>query len=393
MMQEPTAHLWQDMGTGVSSPLDIEAFAEICADPLNGVNCEHAADVASGVPVYDGDEVRTLVADPDSAALLASELAAVLGDGPGVVMFRNAWPDHDVLDAMTSLLWEVLDAERESGDGFDHFAANGANSRAWDVLGKCVKRDPSLHVRYYGNPVLHAVSTAWLGPWYQPTAQVNVVHPGGAAQFPHRDYHLGFLSDADAQRFPPHVHRLSQALTLQGIVAHTDMPVEAGSTMLLPGSQRFAAGYLAWRDERFSGHFHEHMVQVPLNPGDAVFFNPGLHHGGGENLTADHDRMGNLLQVSSAFGVPMENIDWPAVAIATYPTLLDLARQQLLEDHHIATCASGYAFPTNLDTDTSAEGLAPPSSQALMRAALRDRVTPEVFAKQIAEQVQRRFPA
>ena len=33
---------------------------------------------------------------------------------------------------------------------------------------------------------------AWLGPNYQMTAQVNLVHPGGDFQQAHRDYHLGF---------------------------------------------------------------------------------------------------------------------------------------------------------------------------------------------------------
>ena len=46
--------------------------------------------------------------------------------------------------------------------------------------------------------MLALVSTAWLGPAYQVTSQVNVVRPGGVAQDPHRDYHLGFLSNAVA---------------------------------------------------------------------------------------------------------------------------------------------------------------------------------------------------
>ncbi len=66
------------------------------------------------------------------------------------------------------------------------------------------------------------------------TSQVNVVRPGGKAQDPHRDYHLGFLSNEVAARYPAHVHLLSPVLTLQGAVAHSDMPVESGPTMYLP---------------------------------------------------------------------------------------------------------------------------------------------------------------
>src|SRR5438445_231210 len=82
-----------------------------------------------------------------------------------------------------------------------------------------------VFVDYYANPVIALVSTAWLGPGYQVTSQINVVNPGGAAQVGHRDYHLGFLPPARIEQFPPHVHVLSPVLTLQGAVAHTDMPV------------------------------------------------------------------------------------------------------------------------------------------------------------------------
>jgi ectoine hydroxylase-related dioxygenase (phytanoyl-CoA dioxygenase family) len=188
------------------------------------------------------------------------------------------------------------------------------------------------------------VSESWLGPAFQLTAQVNIVHPTGAAQSPHRDYHLGFLSDDEAARYPAHVHRLSQALTLQGAVVHTAMPIEAGPTMLLPGSQRFLAGYLAWRDDRFKEHFAANQVQLALEPGDAVFFNPGLHHGAGENRTTDIDRMGNLLQISSAFGVRMEAVDWPGIAIATYPR----SPTTILRCAHRDTRGQATSTPTRL---------------------------------------------
>ncbi|NED59908.1 phytanoyl-CoA dioxygenase, partial [Streptomyces sp. SID10244] len=72
---------------------------------------------------------------------------------------------------------------------------------------------------------LALVSEAWLGPMYQVTSQPNVVNPGGTAQNPHRDYHLGFMSTSTAARFRTHTHRVSPALTLQGAIAHVDMPI------------------------------------------------------------------------------------------------------------------------------------------------------------------------
>ena len=156
-------------------------------------------------------------------------------------------------------------------------------------------RDPETFVDYYANEVIALVSTAWLGPGYQVTSQVNVVRPGGIAQDPHRDYHLGFLSNAVAERFPTHVHCLSPALTLQGAVAHSDMPVESGPTMYLPYSHQYVPGYLAWRLPEFREYFVDHHVQLPLAKGDAVFFNPALFHGAGSNVSADIQRMANLL--------------------------------------------------------------------------------------------------
>ena len=162
--------------------------------------------------------------------------------------------------------------------------------------------------------------------------------------------------------------------------------------MLLPGSQRFLAGYLAWRDERFKEHFAAHQVQLELEPGDAVFFNPGLHHAAGENRSTNIDRIGNLLQVSSAFGIPMEAVDWAGIATATYPVLQGLARYHQLTNDHMAVCAAGYAWPSNLDTDPSTAGLAPPSMQAILRQALADGVTVDEFTVAMQALATRRKP-
>ncbi|MDB2392841.1 phytanoyl-CoA dioxygenase family protein [Acidimicrobiaceae bacterium] len=371
--------------------LDFNEFVAICSDPTGGVAMPHADEVVRGIPIYDGDRLRS--ASQNNASVLKQELATVFGAGAGVIAIRNAWNDAPTLEAMTNVLLQIVERERaDKADSFDHFAASGANSRAWDTLGKAAKLDPATYVAYYANPVLTLVSESWLGPAFQLTAQVNIVHPTGAAQSPHRDYHLGFLSDDEAARYPAHVHRLSQALTLQGAVVHTAMPIEAGPTMLLPGSQRFLAGYLAWRDDRFKEHFAANQVQLALEPGDAVFFNPGLHHGAGENRTTDIDRMGNLLQISSAFGVPMEAVDWPGIAIATYPVLQQIADSGQVTDDHIAVCASGYPWPSNLDTDPSTAGLAPPSVQAILRQALAGGTTPQDFANAMAALTERRKP-
>jgi ectoine hydroxylase-related dioxygenase (phytanoyl-CoA dioxygenase family) len=165
------------------------------------------------------------------------------------------------------------------------------------------------------------------------------------------------------------------------------MPLESGPTLLLPHSQKFTAGYLLAGRPEFDACFARCHVQLPLAEGDAVFFNPALMHAAGTNRSQAIRRLGNLLQVSSAYGRAMESVDRVAMSLALYPALLDETAAGRLGDvhasHAIASCAEGYAFPTNLDLDPPLGGLAPPSQQALMRQALAERWPAERFAAEL----------
>lgn len=367
----------------------IDAIAAPGPEPLL------AAEVIDGVPVYHGDTLRRLLDPPDARRPLMAEWGEVLLQGAGIVVIRRAFDDLDALDAATAL-FETLIAEQRAGGhgGADHFAKAGANDRVWNALGKHGLRDPEGFARYYANPLLAMVNEAWLGPGWQMTAQVNVVNPGGQAQSPHRDYHLGFMTPEQAEAFPAHVHALSPVLTLQGAVAHVDMPLESGPTLYLPFSQRYAPGYLAFGRPEFCAHFERHHVQLALARGDAVFFNPALFHAAGHNRSTHIRRMANLLQVSSALGRAMESIDRTALGLAVYPALRSLLARGRLDparaDLAIQACAEGYAFPTNLDLDPPVGGLAPPSDQALMRQALHEGWDDARFAAALTARAQRR---
>lgn len=353
----------------------LEDFIAVLAQPAP--RPERAARLASGgVPVYDGAALRRTLGPATREALMA-EWAQVLLQGAGIVVIERLMDDLGALDAASAQFDTLIAEQRAAGQGgADHFAQAGANDRIWNALQKHCLRDPAGFARYYGNPLLATVCEAWLGPAYQVTAQVNVVNPGGAAQSPHRDYHLGFMSAEQAEAFPAHVHALSPVLTLQGAVAQVDMPVETGPTLYLPGSQRYAPGYLAYGRPEFRAHFERHHVQLPLAKGDAVFFNPALFHAAGHNRSAQVRRMANLLQVSSAMGRAMESVDRTAMSLALYPALRRLLAAGELgaeaADAALAACAEGYAFPTNLDLDPPLGALAPPAAQALMRQALRE---------------------
>jgi ectoine hydroxylase-related dioxygenase (phytanoyl-CoA dioxygenase family) len=368
---------------------DLDAFRALTERATDLAGYPHATSVERNVLLYDSD--RVLAAGRPA---VQEELVRALTDGPGVVVLRGAFPDPAVVDRATAVFDALIAEQRAAGaTAGDHFAKPGANDRVWNALEKAALHDAEVFADYYANDVLALVSEAWLGPGYQMTSQINVVNPGGTAQAPHRDYHLGFLDDEAAAAYPAHVHRLSPALTLQGAVAHCDMPVESGPTMYLPHSQKYEPGYLAWRRPEFRAYFDAHHVQLPLAKGDAAFFNPALFHAAGTNRSADVRRMANLLQVSSAFGRAMEAVDREAVAAAVYPVLLKRkargADARWL-DNVIAATAEGYPFPTDLDRDPPVDGLAPPSQADLVRRALREEWTPRALRERLRAGAERR---
>lgn len=352
---------------------DLAALVDVTTDLAD---YPHASRVEDNVLVYDAASLRPVVAQAAGREEVEAELVRALSDGPGIVVLKGAFEDHDVVDRVTAVFDEIIEDERRAGTApGDHFAKPGANSRVWNALEKLAVRDPEAFVDYYANDMLALISSAWLGPGYQVTSQVNVVRPGGVAQDPHRDYHLGFLSNEVVEQYPAHVHLLSPVLTLQGAVAHSDMPVESGPTMYLPYSHQYAPGYLAWRLPEFRAFFADRHVQLPLEKGDAGFFNPAVFHGAGNNVSTDVQRMANLLQVSSGFGRAMEAVDRARTSAAVYPVLkarLESGTDERSIANAVASAAEGYPFPTNLDLDQPIDGLTPLSQAEILHRALAE---------------------
>ena len=351
-----------------------------CPSDFTARGAFHTA-IQDEIVIYDSS---TLPWDDDVALRQCeASVAEVLMHGSGVVVFRGA-VEHATVDAASSVFWALIAEQGGGSDRGDHFARAGANSRLWNAVEKLAVRAPSLFVEYYANPTIALASRAWLGPGYQLSAQVNVVHPGGEAQAPHRDYHLGFRSNGEAEQYPAHVHTMCPTLTLQGAIAHSDMPAATGPTLFLPHSQKYAQGYLAWRSDEFKAYFADNCVQLPLRKGDAVFFNPAVFHAAGSNSTADVDRMANLLQINSSFGRCMESIDRSRMSKAIYPALLAAATAgqgggmgPAMLSNAIAAAAEANPFPTNLDSDPPVGGLAPESQAAILTRCLEEKLSVE----------------
>jgi ectoine hydroxylase-related dioxygenase (phytanoyl-CoA dioxygenase family) len=354
----------------------LDDFREVVERTTDPDEYPLAASVEQNVLIYDG---------PRFDEALRTELVRALSAGPGVVVFRRALAPGPI-DGATAAFEEMIASQPSVGD---HFAKPGANDRVWNALQKLALRAPDVFCGYYASDVIPFVSAAWLGPGYQVTSQVNVVNPGGAAQVAHRDYHLGFQAPAAVEAYPEHVHALSPMLTLQGAVAHCDMPVESGPTLYLPYSQTYLPGYAATSRPEFCDYFDERRVQLPLAKGDAVFFNPAVFHAAGTNRSTNVRRMANLLQVSSAFGRAMESVDRLAMCNALYPAMQRLPDERARRNV-VAAAAEGYAFPTNLDRDPPLDGMAPPSQADIVWQALVERWEPARLRSELAAHAERR---
>ncbi|PWN86564.1 PhyH-domain-containing protein [Acaromyces ingoldii] len=373
-----------------------------------------AASIASEVPIYEGSQLRQWLGEGAAAVereeQLMDEWHACLGEGPGVFVVRDMVP-REAVDAASRALDGILEAEARGSGGRargDHFAKAGANSRVWNSFEKLAVADAGAFARYFANPLLDLACQAWLGPGYQLTSQLNVVHPGGQAQDPHRDYHLGFQSAAAAARYPIATQVASQRLTLQGAVAHSDMPLASGPTLLLPFSQLLPDGYLAYRHAEVRSAAEASFVQVPLAKGDGLFFSPALIHAAGTNTTSDVSRAANLLQVSSPFGKPMERVDTQRIIRAVFASARELYESQVEKGGRgeagggvtgggaratlaevkalVRATASGYAFPANLDTTApKPDGSMATTEQDLLWEALGARWSQDQLETELAK--------
>ncbi|WP_111768446.1 phytanoyl-CoA dioxygenase family protein [Nakamurella deserti] len=373
----------------------LDDFVAVVDQQTELADYPYADAVEQKVLIY-GEKLRAAVGSVEGRRDVQAELMRALTDGPGIVVFKAAFGDLSVVDRATDAFHAQIAAEKAAGTAKgDHFGKPGANDRVWGALDKLAVAEPAIFAEYYANDVIALISEAWLGPGYQVTSQINVVNPGGQAQTAHRDYHLGFMDAAAAARFPAQVHRLSPALTLQGAVAHCDMPIETGPTLYLPYSHRYEPGYLAFHLPEFTAYFLQHYTQLPLAKGDAAFFNPALFHGAGTNVSADVRRMANLLQVSSPFGRAMESVDRVAMCRALFPVLLEARRRGVARtalDNVIAASAEGYAFPTNLDRDQPIGGMAPQTQADLVRQAVAEEWAPDAFAAALEAHTTRTQP-
>ena len=371
------------------SDIDYDELTNICSQETLKDDYPLSDSISNNVVIYDAKDFVSFVGNIKQEIKLKTEMHQVLENGPGVFVIRNLYSE-DVIDQSNVIFEKIV--KRENGSSNDHFAS-GTNTRIWNSFQKVALDNADAFINYYSNDLVKIIAESWCGPNSQMTAQVNIVRPGGEMQKPHRDYHLGFQENKVVEKFPISIHRLSNYLTLQGGIAHTDMPLESGPTIVLPYSQQYDLGYLTWRDSNFGEFFNQFAVQNSMSKGDGIFFNPAIFHAAGSNNTNDFHRMGNLLQISSAFGKTMEHIDYFKIITHIYPSLLNhkTLSDRLIEN--VLICATdGYAFLTNLDSDKNSDSkLQGMSMFELTKQSLLDSVSPKKFNSKLLEHQQVRL--
>ena len=362
---------------------NVEEFEKLIKQKIDSSSLQHCSEIINNIPIYNMDLLRKNLSDENKRLLLMAEWAYIFSQSSGVLVLKNSYQDTSPIDQATKIYEEIIFEEKEKNiGGSDHYAKPGANDRIWNSLQKLCEKDPLVFAKYFGNEVIATVCESFLGPAYQMTAQINLVHPGGDAQRPHRDYHLGFQSNEALKNFPSHAHGISNYLTLQGAIAHVDIEIESGPTKVLPFSQLYKKGWFAWRHKSFIECFEKNFIQLPLSKGDTIFFSPALFHAAGTNTTKNVERMVNLLQVSSPFGRTMETINRKNMVKNIFPTLIKIYKNKEMNEKDIIAainaCAEGYAWPTNLDFDPPSNKL-PETQQSLFINALKENWTNEEF--------------
>lgn len=352
----------------------VDEFSKLTSRTATIDNYPSAREVLKNVPIYDHRDID--IEDHAAVRDFQDEWYHILLNGPGVFVIKNFVTDLSLIDSANTAFASIIQREKDEDNKVkgDHFANAASNDRIWNSLSKHCLQDPTSFFHYYSNPLFRLVCEAYLGPAYRITAQVNIVKPGGKPQTCHRDFHMGFQTADTVSQWPKAMHIASQLLTLQGAVAHSDMPVESGPTRLLPFSQMFESGFLAYRREEFNEYFLKNYISLPLSKGDAVFFNPALFHAAGENQTSDLSRSANLIQVSSAFGKPMETVDRLPLVDKTWDLLKEKYTKEGFSaevETFLITITEGYPFPTNLDRRPPApSGMAPESETDVLRRGL-----------------------
>ncbi len=112
-----------------------------------------ASAVHSNVLTYEGDDVRKASVKPESRAAMQAEWARAMMDGPGILLFKNAFADSASIDAATELFIAMIEEQHAPATAMaaiispSRARTTGSGTR-WRNCACAIRR---LFARYYGN--------------------------------------------------------------------------------------------------------------------------------------------------------------------------------------------------------------------------------------------------
>src|SRR6476469_1764921 len=87
-----------------------------------------ADSIVQNVVTYDCDRLRAECADPGTRRAVQAELNKAFLEGPGIVVFKRAFPDTSIIDAATVAFNAMIDEQHRLGmKSGDHYAKPGDN--------------------------------------------------------------------------------------------------------------------------------------------------------------------------------------------------------------------------------------------------------------------------
>ena len=234
-----------------------------------------------------GSRISAELGDPGIRSEVEAKLARALLDGPGIVVFKQAF-SASAVDPATEAFQALI---RPSGPPASSrvtispspapTTGSGVRWTSW----RCTIPKSSSTTTPTTYPNL--VSTRRLGPQYQVTSQLNVVNPGGQAQVAHRDYHLGFMSADQSGRYPVHIHLPHGSPHPAGCGRPLRHAGGTGPTLYLPHSQKYGPGYLASTTDEFTGVLRRTLRAASSGQGRRRVLQPRAVPRRGHQPTAD----------------------------------------------------------------------------------------------------------
>lgn len=258
------------------------------------------------------------------------DVARIVARDGGVILTGAL--TRDQVDAVNGELDGPFGALRPGNfsTGEDSFIADFYGHTTVRLL-HCVRYSKTLRDAFLDQAIIQeyaaATMTGPVGSHTMYSSQGIAIHPGEKVQMLHRD-DQGLASILGTH------HRDGTSIQVNFLLALTEVTEEMGATRVIPGSH-------LWEDFTDPGT-HEQTIPATMEPGDVLFINGKVLHGGGANVT--EDRVRRVLSTAISPGIILGEEAWPHVIpleeVKTYSPRL----QAMLGFHSISVAGEQPGF-------------------------------------------------